>query len=60
MYSSSFEFAIIGFLWPRSFARWWEWKHKVQNSVDRKLNYKVLYIRKKHERECIHKKKKTK
>ena len=59
MYSRSFEFAAVS-LWPRSFAKWCESKHKVQSSVDWELNCKVVYIgKKKKERVCIHKKKKT-
>ena len=53
MYSRSFEFAVVRSLWPRSFAKWCESKHKVQSSVDWELNCKVVYIGKKQERESV-------
>ena len=34
MYSRSFEFATVESFWLRSFAKWSESKHKVQNSVN--------------------------
>lgn len=53
MYSRSFEFVTIGSLWPNSFAKWYESKHKVQNIVDWKLNYKVVYVGKKNRRKSV-------
>ena len=56
MYPGSFEFVAVRFLYPHSFAKWYKSKHKVQSSVDWKLNYKGMYVEKK-KRECVFTKK---